>query len=127
MINALFKDSIVDATEATWIGKLAVILQGKNKTDSVLFDSVREEVTVAGYGSMKASMIERITFTDNSVKFSQQVGSHSEEYHIIHVMYDEPQASFDVAFFTDHLNVNWNLQVKDLLKSHGLIGSYMNY
>ena len=127
VINALFKESIGNTTEATWIGKLAVIPQGKNKTDSVLFDSVSQEVTVAGYGSMKASMIERITFTDNSVKFTQQVGRHVEEHHTIHVMYDEPQASFDVTFFTDHLNVNWNLQDKELPESHGLMGMLFHY
>ena len=122
VINALFKDSIGNATEATWIGKLAVIPQGKNKTDSVLFDSVSQEVTVASYESMKASMIEKIVFTDNSVKFVQQVSRHAEKHHTVHVMYAKPQASFDVTFFTDHLNVNWNLQVEELPESHGLMG-----
>ena len=33
-----------DKTEATWIGKLAVIPQSSNKSDAVIFDSANQEV-----------------------------------------------------------------------------------
>ena len=125
MINALFKDSVGNATEATWIAKLAVIPQSNIKTDSVIFDSVNQEV-ITSYGALKASSIENITSTDTgSVKLSQHVGRQVEEHHIVHVIYTKPRASFDVTFFNDHLNVNWNLQIKKLPESHGLMGMYI--
>ena len=127
MINALFKDSVGNTTEATWIAKLAVIPQNNNKNESVVFDSVNQKVTITSIGTLKASSIENITFTDTgSVKLSQHVGRQVEEHHIIHVIYTKPQASFDVTFFSDHLNVNWNLQIKKLPESHGLMGMYVH-
>ena len=123
VINALFIDSVGNTTEATWIGKLAVIPQANNKTESVLFDSVNQTVTISSYGSLKASVIEKIIFNDTgSVKFSRHVGGPVGEHHTIHVIYTKPQASFNVTFFNDHLNVNWNLQDKELPESHGLMG-----
>ena len=128
VINALFIDSVGDKTEATWIGKLSVIPQTNNKTEteSVLFDSVNQTVTITGYGILKASMIESINFTDTgSVKIIPHVGRQVGEHHTVHVIYTESQASFDVTFFNDHLNVNWNLQDKELPESHGLMGNYI--
>ena len=40
IINAQFVDSIGDTTEATWIGKLAVIPQNATSSNAVIFDSV---------------------------------------------------------------------------------------
>ena len=130
MINALFIDSVGDTTEATWIGKLAVIPQTNNKTEteSVLFDSVNQTVTITGYGILKALMIESINFTDTgSVKIIPHVGRQVGEHHTVHMIYAESQASFDVTFFNNHLNVNWNLQGKELPESHGLMGNYVYY
>ena len=61
VINALFIDIVGDTTEATWIGKLAVIPQTNNETEteSVLFDSINQTVPITSYGSLKASMIEK--------------------------------------------------------------------
>ena len=79
MINALFKDSVGNTTKATWIAKLAVIPQSNIKTDSVIFDSVNQEV-ITSYRALKASSIENITFTDTgSVKLSQHVGRQVEK------------------------------------------------
>ena len=129
VINALFIDSVGDTTEATWIGKLAVIPEANNKTESVLFDSVNQTVTITSYGNLKASMIEKINFTDTgSVIFIPHLGRQVGEHPTVHVIYSKPKASFDVTFFNDHLNVNWNLQDKELSESHGLMGRvYINY
>ena len=41
VINALFVDTEEDTSEATWIGKLAVVPLTKNNSDAVVFDSIR--------------------------------------------------------------------------------------
>ena len=60
IINAHFVDSMGDKTEATWIGKLAVIPQNSNKSDAVIFDSANQEVIMVSQGSFRASVIKQI-------------------------------------------------------------------
>ena len=54
IINTQFVSTIgdVDDSEATWIGKLAVILQHAPKTQMVIFDSINGNVIIFGYGKM---------------------------------------------------------------------------
>ena len=124
IINAQFIDSIEDTTEATWIGKLAVIPQNATSSNPVIFDSVNHQVIVVGQGSLSASMIKEITFNENGVKFTQAVEKQSGNP-TVHVTYSKQQADFDVTFHTNHLNVNWNFQYDDgfeLPAMHGIIG-----
>ena len=122
VINAQFIDSIDDSTEATWIGRLSVISQSKNKSEAVVFNSIDQDVTIIGKGAFKAKGIKQIIFTRNdSVKFTQHVrippGNPS-----VHVVFDDPQAKFDVTFYKNHLNVDWNMQYDASPDIHGLIG-----
>ena len=126
VINALFVDSIGDEIEATWIGKLAVIPRHANKSDAVIFDSVNQEIILVDQGSFKASIIDTISYDESgkmSVKFtpgiSKQAGNPT-----VHVKYDKPFANFDVTFYSNHLDVNWDLKYDRLSvpKIHGLIG-----
>ena len=122
-VNAQFVDSIGDKTEATWIGKLAIIPQNVTSSNPVIFDSVNHEVIVVGQGSLSASMIKEIIFNKNgAVKFIQAVERQSGNP-TVHVTYSKPQADFDVTFHTNHLNINWNFQFDhELPAMHGIIG-----
>ena len=125
IINAQFVDSVGDTSEATWIGKLAVISQHAHKTQMVIFDSVNKEVIIFGYGKIKAAVIKSITFYEHGkVKYLQaikkQVGNPT-----VHVEYIKEQASFDVEFHKNHLDVNWNLQYDKLNELDGLIGKFL--
>ena len=125
-INVQFVDSIGDTTEATWIGKLAVILQNATSSNPVIFDSVNHQVIVVGQGSLSASMIKEIIFSENGVKFTQAVEKQSGNP-TVHVTYSKQQADFDVTFHTNHLNVNWNFQYDDAFElpaMHGIIGKF---
>ena len=122
IINAQFIDSMGDTTEATWIGKLAVVPRNSSSSSAVIFDSVNQQVTVVGQGSLAASMIKDIRFNeDGKVKFTQtiekQMGNPT-----VHVTYDTQQADFDVTFHSNHINVNWNFPYSELPEIHGIIG-----
>ena len=122
VINAEFIDSMGDATDATWIGKLAVIVKRSNSSNAVVFDSVKQQVTVVEKGSFKAAFIKDIEFTENgSIKFVHsipiQVGNPT-----VHVRYDKPKVEFDVTFYKNHLDINLNVQYEALHDLHGLIG-----
>ena len=124
VINAQFIDSIGDSTEATWIGRLAVILQSKNNSDAVIFSSVDQDVTIVDRGRFKAKVIRQIIFASNSsIKFTQCVRIPSGNP-IVHIIFDEPKADFDITFYTDHLNVNWKMQYDEFPDMHGLMGKY---
>ena len=56
-VNALFIDSVNDSTEATWIGKLAVIPQNMVKAQAIIFDSIKQEVSLPNQGNLKASVV----------------------------------------------------------------------
>ena len=126
VINAHFVDSVGDSSEATWIGKLAVIPKSNNKSDAVIFDSVNQEVILVGQGMFKAAMIDRIAFNKDgkmSVKFRKfnQLESNNP---IIHVIYEKPLAKFDVEFYKHmhHLNVDWDIDYENVSEIYGLMG-----
>ena len=124
IINAQFVDSMGDTTEATWIGKLAVIPQNATSSNPVIFDSVNHQVIVVGQGSLSASMIKEIIFNENGVKFTQAVERQSGNP-TVQVTYSKQQADFDVTFHTNHLNVNWDFKYDDAFElpaMHGIIG-----
>ena len=128
IINAHFVDSMGDENEATWIGKLAVIPQNGNKSDTVVFDSINQEVIMVGQGSFKAAVINQIIFNENgkiSVKFTKgmmkQAGNPT-----VHVEYTKPHTNFDVSFHHNHLNVDWSFQYENLPEMHGLMGKHIN-
>jgi len=122
IINAQFVDSVNDMKEATWIGKLAVIVKKLNTSNAVVFDSVKQEVSVERQGSFKAAFIKEIIFSeDGGINFTEsiekQVGNPT-----VHVIYAKPKAEFDVSFCKNHLDINWNIQYDELPELHGLIG-----
>ena len=126
VINAHFVDSVGDTTEATWIGKLAVIAKRFNTSNAVVFDSVSQQVTIVGKGSFKAAFIKDVRINENfngdikiieSVK--RQVGNPT-----VHVAYVNPRAEFDVSFYNNHLDINWNVQYEEINELHGLIGEW---
>ena len=108
VINALFVDSINDKEEATWIGKLAIIPRHANKSQAVIFYSVNQVVQLVDQGDIKASVTDVISYDQGgkmSVKITpgivKQAGNPT-----VHVKYDKPLASFDVTFYSNHLDVN---------------------
>ena len=124
VINALFVDSIGDENEATWIGKLAAIPRHGNKSDAVIFDSVNQEIIMVDQGSFKASIIDTISYDESdkmSVKFTPGISKQAGNP-MVHVKYDKPFANFDVTFYNNHLDVNWDLNNDSVPKIHGLIG-----
>ena len=120
IINAVFVDSVGDTSEATWIGKLAVIPHNGNNSDTVIFDSVNQQVTIVGQGTFRASAIKKIIINENgNIKFTKgtQTGNPT-----VHVSYTKPQADFDVTLYSNHLDVDWDLQYDEFADVHGLMG-----
>ena len=113
IINAVFVDSVGDTSEATWIGKLAVIPQNGNNSDTVVFDSVNQEVTIVGQGTFRASAIQKIIINENGHIKGVQTGNST-----VHVSYTKPQADFDVTLYSDHLDVDWNMQYDEFADLH---------
>ena len=127
IINAQFVDSVGDTSEATWIGKLAVIPHHINNSEAILFDSAEQTVTVVGHGSFKASTIKKIIISEgNKIKFFQGIEKQTGNP-TVHVSYTNPQADFDVNFHSNHLNVDWNLQYDEFPGLHGLMGKKINF
>ena len=128
IINALFIDSIGDEKEATWIGKLAVIPRHANKSESVIFDSVKQEVVLVDQGHFRASVVDKISFDESgkiSVKFTPGIAKQAGNP-TVHVKYDKPLASFDVTFYSNHLDVNLDLKYDSVPDIHGLMGMLIN-
>jgi len=122
VINAMFVDTEGDTSEATWIGKLAVIPRNNNNPNIVVFDSVNQKVEIIGEGNLKAAIIKKIVFSENgTVKFTQAVKKQSGNP-VIHVLYTKPHAKFDVTFYKNHLNVDWRMNYDEFHDSHGLMG-----
>jgi len=124
VINALFVDSVGDEKEATWIEKLAIIPRCADKSQAVMFDSVKQEVIMVNQGHFRASVVDKISYHDNgkmSVKFTpgfaKQTGNPT-----VHVKYEKPLASFDVTFYSNHLDVIWDIKYDSVPKIHGLMG-----
>ena len=124
IINAFFIDSIGDEKEATWIGKLAVIPRHANKSEAVIFDSVKQEVVMVDQGHFKASVVDKISYDESgkmSVKFTRGIAKQAGNP-TVHVKYDKPLASFDVTFYSNHLDVNLDLKYDSVPDIHGLMG-----
>ena len=124
VINALFIDSIGDEKEATWIGKLAVIPKHANESQSVIFDSGKQEVILVDQGHFRASIIDKISYDKNgkmSVKFTRGIAKQAGNPKI-HIKYEKPLASFDITFYNNHLDVDWDIKYDRVSKIHGLMG-----
>ena len=123
IINALFIDSS-EGNEATWIGKLAIIPRHANKSEVVIFDSVKQEVVLVDQGQFKASVVDKISYDENgkmSVKFTPGIAKQAGNP-TVHVKYGKPLANFDVTFYHNHLDVNWDITYDSITKIHGLMG-----
>ena len=124
VVNALFIDSIGDKNEATWIGKLAVIPRHANKSEIVIFDSVKQEVVLVDQGYFKASIVDKISYNEKgkmSVKFTPGIAKQAENP-TVHVKYSKLLANFDVTFYSNHLDVDWDVTYDSVTKIHGLMG-----
>lgn len=122
VINAEFVDSEGDTTEATWIGKLAVIAKKSNTSNAVVFDSVNQQLIVVGEGSFKAAFIKEVVFSeDGNIKFIESINKQAGNP-IVRVVFTKPEAELDVTFYTNHLDINWNVQYEEVSELHGLIG-----
>ena len=124
VINALFIDSIGDKNEATWIGKLAVIPRHANKSEAVIFDSVKQEVLMVDQGHFRAYVVNKISYDESgkiSLKFTSGIAKQAGNP-TVHVKYSKPLASFDVTFYRNHLDVNWDLKYDSVPKIDGLMG-----
>jgi len=125
IINALFIDSINDQTEATWIGKLAVILpSGKNDDTTVIFNSVDQEVEIKNEGIFKASTIEQININNHDNITVKGMANHHGNPRV-RVVYSKQAAIFDVTFYSHHLDIDWIVQEKLMENSHGLMGNHI--
>jgi len=122
IINAQFVDSVGDTSEATWIGKLAIIPYNANSSDIMLFDSINQEVTIVYKGTIKASTIRRIIINDDgNIKFIQGIEKQTGNP-TVHVSYTKPRADFNVNFHNNHLNIDWDLQHDEFTDIHGIMG-----
>ena len=122
VINAEFVDSEGDTTEVTWIGKLAVIAKKSNTSNAVVFDSVQQELMVVGKGSFKAAVVKEVVFSeDGTIKFIESINKQAGNP-IVHVVFTKPEAKLDITFYTNHLDINWNVQYEEVSELHGLIG-----
>ena len=123
----MFITSINDQTEATWIGKLAVIPSRKDDGTTVIFNSVDQDVEIQSQGRFKASIIEQININshDNiTVKFTKGMMKKKGNPRV-RVVYSKQLAIFDVTFYSNHLDIDWLVQEKLMENSHGLMGMYM--
>ncbi|XP_065890575.1 uncharacterized protein [Dysidea avara] len=127
IINALFIDSVNDPTQATWIGKLAIIPQHVGESQPIIFDSVSQSIKILGDGYIKAQFLQHVIINETgntAVKtthgLNRQAGNPT-----VTVFLTNPIASFDVTFHKDHLDVNWKVQSDEMYGSRGLLGQFM--
>ena len=122
IINSEFVDSEGDTIEATWIGKLAVIAKKSNTSNAVVFNSVNQQLIVAEEGSFKAAFIKEVVFSeDGNIKFIESINKQAGNP-VVRVVFTKPEAKLDVTFYTNHLDINWNVQYDEVSELHGLIG-----
>ena len=125
-VNALFTDSINDTKEVTWISKLAVIFHTSGQT--IVFDSTHQQVFMPSMGKLKASIVKQIFLKESgqfAVKFAKEPLvkkelNVKEELNFIEIVCKE--IKFTARFHNDHLDVDWQLQDKQIIHSHGLMG-----
>jgi len=125
IINAYFVDSIKDKSQATWIGKLAIIPRNNANSNAIIFDSVNQEVVMLNYGKFRASSIKQIIYNKTertSVVFTSNTASMTMETPSVSVIYTEPYAAFDVKFYNNHLDVEWNIKYQSTQATNGLMG-----
>ena len=125
-VNAFFIDSVNDSTEATWIGKLAVIPHNMIKAQPIIFDSIKQEVYLPNQGSFKAVVIRQIRIQESgriNIRFTKGlVAKQGPMANLIKISHQQLKAKFDVTFHLDHLDVDWKIQDKLIPHSHGLMG-----
>ena len=128
VINALFiDDASQNGTDATWIGKLAVIPRNVDQGPVIIFDSFNETVTVKGQSDFKASVVHQISISSSSsvaVKFTKGMSQHISDP-TVRVVYRHPMAAFSVTFHSNHLDVNWHIHDDYITQSHGLMGKWV--
>ena len=124
IINALFIDSVNDPTQATWIGKLAIISKHVGDSQPIIFDSVSQSINIVHQGTFKPQFLQHIMINETgniAVKtthgLNRQAGNPT-----VTVFLTNPVASFDVTFHKDHLDVNWKMQTDEMDGSRGLLG-----
>jgi len=124
IINALFIDSVNDPTQATWIGKLAIIPQRTGEPQPIVFDSVSQSIKMLDNGYIKAQFLQHVIINETgniAIKtthgLNKQAGNPT-----VTVFLTNPVASFDVTFHKDHIDVNWKMQADEMDGSHGLLG-----
>ena len=125
-VNALFIDSVNDTAEVTWIGKLAVIPHNMNKSQAIIFDSIKQEVYLPNQGSFKALVIKQIKIQESghiNIRFTKGlITKQGPMANLIKVSHEQLKAKFDVTFHSDHLDVDWKIQDRLIPHSHGLMG-----
>jgi len=124
IINALFINSVNDPTQATWIGKLAVIPQRSSTPQAIIFDSISQSIKIEGKGTFKPQFLQYITInqTNNIVVKTtrgiiKQMGNPT-----VKVYLTNPMAVFYVTFYQDHLDIDWKMQSDEIDNSDGLLG-----
>ena len=127
-INAMFIDSINDETEATWIGKLAIVPRGGEDYQSIILDSTNQQVIIDNQGDnqgeFKATVVQELHIYGHnniSVKFTKGMARQTGNP-VVRVIYAKPLAIFDVTFHSNHLDVDWKMQDDMIKHSHGLMG-----
>ena len=123
-INAMFIDSINDESEATWIGKLAIVPRGGENYQSIVLDSTNQQVIIEGQGAFKAAVVQELHIYGHnniSVRFTKGLARQSGNP-VVRVVYTRPLAIFDVTFHPNHLDVDWKMQDDMIKNSHGLMG-----
>ena len=123
-INAMFIDSVNDKTEATWIGKLAIVPRGGEDYQSIILDSTKQQVIIEGQGEFMAEVVHELHIYGHnniSVRFTKGLARQSGNP-VVRVVYTNPLAIFDVTFHSNHLDVDWKIQDNMLVNSHGLMG-----
>lgn len=125
VINALFiDDASQNDTDATWIGKLAIIPRNVEQGPVIIFDSSTQQVIVKDQSEFKASIVRQISISGSNavnVRFTKGISKHQSSP-IVHVIYRHPMASFSVTYHSNHLDVDWHIQDEYLTQSHGLMG-----
>jgi len=124
IINALFIDSVNDPTQATWIGKLAVISHHVGESQLIVFDSVSQSIKMLDNGYINAQFLHHVIINETgniAIKTTHGVNRQAGNPTVT-VFLSNPVASFDVTFHKDHLDVNWKMQTDKMDGSHGLLG-----
>lgn len=123
-INAMFIDSINDPSEATWIGKLAIVPRGGENYQSIILDSTNQQVIIDGQGKFLAAVVQELHIYGHnniSVRFTKGLARKSGNP-VVRVVYTRPLAIFEVTFHSNHLDVDWKMQDDMIKNSHGLMG-----